>query len=257
MVWHRENAVNAYLDSVKLCKEMKSTCFKKMEPQSTEFISALAAGMNAQLIVEVCSAASQSTVGLAAAARQTGGRFICIVAETQTQTEIYKAVKELGLENTTEFVIGDAKEFLPKYPNVDFALIDCKIKEYPDLLKLLNVNPTRAAVITNNLFDGKLTAAWEKRLEKKVGVKSTTLPIGKGIQVTKIGDNILESCEAQFRDAGSGDRDTKSCACNAKGGRKDKRSKWIVQVDERTGEEHVFRVFTHRSKPTCIKSVSL
>lgn len=39
-------------------------------------VSALAAGMNAKLMVEVTSEVSSSTVALAAAARQTGGKVV-------------------------------------------------------------------------------------------------------------------------------------------------------------------------------------
>ena len=52
---------------------------KSIEPESPELISALAAGMNAQLIVEVSSAPSATTIALAAAARQTCGRLVCIL----------------------------------------------------------------------------------------------------------------------------------------------------------------------------------
>lgn len=45
------------------------------EPDGNEFISALAAGMSAKLMVEVTSDVSPSTVALAAAARQTGGKY--------------------------------------------------------------------------------------------------------------------------------------------------------------------------------------
>ncbi|KAH9330028.1 hypothetical protein KI387_002136, partial [Taxus chinensis] len=56
---------------------MKST---NAEPNISEYLSALAAGMNAKLILQVCSTAalapSTSTIALAAAARHTGGRLI-------------------------------------------------------------------------------------------------------------------------------------------------------------------------------------
>ena len=47
-----------------------------------EFISALAAGKQAKLMVEVSTEGiTPLTIALAVAAKQTGGRFICILVE--------------------------------------------------------------------------------------------------------------------------------------------------------------------------------
>ncbi|XP_021677858.1 uncharacterized protein LOC110662986 isoform X2 [Hevea brasiliensis] len=66
--WSAENATKAYLRALKMGKRSK-------EPDMAEFISALAAGNNAQLMV-VASArvAGSTTLPLVAAAQQTGGQ---------------------------------------------------------------------------------------------------------------------------------------------------------------------------------------
>lgn len=58
------------------CSKKNQNCEScgTQEPESNEFISPLAAGMSAKLMVEVTSDVSPSTVALAAAARQTGGK---------------------------------------------------------------------------------------------------------------------------------------------------------------------------------------
>eukprot|EP01018_Ginkgo_biloba_P023416 Gb_40335 [translate_table: standard] len=243
MGWSPESAANAYLDTIKLCKldhEKNHPCFRNTEPQSTEFISALAAGMNAQFIVEVCSSATPSTIALAAAAKQTGGHLVCILPKNiDTLTESMRAMKELGLEDSMEFIIGDAKELLPQYKNIDFSLIDCKTDDYAALFKLLNVNPTRAVVLANNLFDRNATEAYARTFKRKPGAKSITLPIGKGIEVTRIGTQPSETP----KDLATADRKFNGCTVP-----KGNEGRWIVQVDQRTGEEHVFRVSRNRSK---------
>ncbi|KAK6777311.1 hypothetical protein RDI58_024028 [Solanum bulbocastanum] len=74
MEWSSKCAANAYLDTLKLCSKQNENCSSSgtQEPDGKEFISALAAGMSAKLMVEVASKISPSTVALAAAARQTG-----------------------------------------------------------------------------------------------------------------------------------------------------------------------------------------
>uniref|UniRef100_A0A6N2KK51 Uncharacterized protein n=1 Tax=Salix viminalis TaxID=40686 RepID=A0A6N2KK51_SALVM len=55
MEWSATSATRAYLDTLKLCGNHKKRYDSWMtkEPGSNEFISALAAGMKAKLIVEV------------------------------------------------------------------------------------------------------------------------------------------------------------------------------------------------------------
>ena len=165
---------------------------KSKEPESTELISALAAGMNAQLIVQVWwgTSATASTIALAVAARQTGGRLVCIVPEAKALTDAHVALNRVGFHETIEFVIGDATEVLQNYKNVDFYLVDCTKEDYADLFKHLNLNPSLSMLVENNVFDRKATPAIPKSINKKMGAKSTILPIGKGMEVTRIGNKI-------------------------------------------------------------------
>ncbi|CAL9099729.1 unnamed protein product [Musa textilis] len=87
MVWSGENAADACLDTlISLAQDSgrrrrRNDGHPSAEPASDEFVSALAAGMGAKLTVEVSPEASQSTGALAAAARQTGGRLVCVIPE--------------------------------------------------------------------------------------------------------------------------------------------------------------------------------
>ena len=155
-------------------------------PHSTEFIAALAAGIGAELIVEVSSCASPSTIALAVAARQTGGRLICILSKSEALLDAMVAMKELGLSRVVEFIIGDAEDILPQYSDVDFALIDCRRDQYVELFEILRFNPNRAVVVADNLYDRKATAAYSKIIKNRPGARSITLPIGKGIEVTRL-----------------------------------------------------------------------
>ena len=230
----------------KLDGEKKHPCMKKsIEPESPELISALAAGMNAQLIVEVSSAPSTTTIALAAAARQTCGRLVCIFPAKPDTLQADSSMQEFGLEDTTEFVIGEANELLPSYKNVEFCLIDCKLTQdcSASLFQLLNINPSLAVVVANNLLDRTTTGAYDRTFKKIPGAKSITLPIGKGIEVTRIGTYNSSSSQTQNKGIITDSR----CTSHAFRGN-NKKSKWIVHIDERTGEEHVFRVVKHRAQ---------
>jgi len=80
---------------------------------------------------------------------------------------------------------------LPRYKNVDFTVIDCKLTEnYQGLFKLLNLNPSRVVVVANNMFDRKATTTYARTFKRKPSARSVTLPIGKGMEVTRIGTII-------------------------------------------------------------------
>ena len=197
------------------------------EPGSNEFVSALAAGMKAKLIVEVTSRASSSTIALAAAARQTGGRLVCILPEPVLD-ESEEVIRNSGLKDQVEFRTEDPSELLPNYENIDFSLVDCKDEKYTKLLNLLDVNPTRSVVVANNLGgDKKGLGGYVRRKDEKVDVRSLKHPIGKGMEVTMISMNDENDKRLGVR----GHHSKKRC-----------KSKWVAKFDEESGEEHIFRV---------------
>ncbi|KAJ4956380.1 hypothetical protein NE237_013163 [Protea cynaroides] len=239
MGWSPSSATNAYLDTLKLCRNhLKSQdSWETPELQSNEFISALAAGMSAQLIVEISSGEFPSTIALAVAARQTGGRLVCILPEPETLAESTQAIKESGLNDLVEFKVGDPAELLPNYNNIDFSLIDCKTDNYMRLLNLLDVNPRKSVVVANNLVEGRKGLEGHfKVMKDKAAVKSVKHhPIGKGMEVTMIGRSN------KFRRGRKG-VSIPQAEKNGNEVRRTGKSEWIVRIDEDSGEEHLFRV---------------
>lgn len=195
-----------------------------IEPDTDEFISALAAGNNAQLMVAASAsfaAAFSKTLALVSAARQTGGRVISILPDHNV---VHSLIKALGHENATHvhFVVGDGQTVIVnEYREVaDFVLIDCDLKSHERIVRALRCgrNPNGLTVVGFNAFgDGSWRSGGSRT--------SQLLPIGDGLLVTKI------TATAVTLDDGE---------CNA--GKR--RSQWVVRVDKCTGEEHVFRVRT-------------
>ncbi|XP_061372883.1 uncharacterized protein LOC133315302 [Gastrolobium bilobum] len=232
MEWSATCATRAYLDTLQLCNNHKREygSWRMQEPGSNEFVSALAAGMKAKLIVEVTSRASPSTVALAAAARQTGGRLVCILPEPVLD-ESKDVIRNSGLEDQVEFRTEEPSKLLPYYENIDFSLVDCTYENYARLLNLLDVNPTRSVVVANNLFGDKKgldLGGYVRRKDEKVAVRSLKHPIGKGMEVTMFSKND----EAEMRLFG----------VRGHHSRKRNKSKWVAKFDEESGEEHIFRV---------------
>lgn len=197
------------------------------EPGSNEFVSAIAAGMKAKLIVEVTSRASSSTIVLAAAARQTGGKLVCILPEPVLD-ESKEVINNSGLKDQVEFRTEDPSQLLPSYENIDFSFVDCKDESYAKLLNLLDVNPMRSVVVANNLVGDRkgLGGCVRRKDDGKVAVRSVKHPIGKGMEVTMISKND-ETDKRLVRGQHSRERN---------------KSKWVAKFDKESGEEHIFRI---------------
>ncbi|KAK6135273.1 hypothetical protein DH2020_030994 [Rehmannia glutinosa] len=199
--WSAENATNAYLRTMRMGKNAK-------EPNGAEFISALAAGNNARFTVVACGGASDSTtLALATAAQQTGGRIVCILREEE---KLYSSKINLGANaNNVEFVIGDAKDLLLNiYKDSDFVAIDCNLENHEAIISALQEKAKHNQNNNNNTivlgYNAFCKESW-----RNSALKTQLLPIGEGLLLTRT--------------------------------RKSK-SNWVVKVDKCTGEEHVFRV---------------
>ncbi|KAJ4827848.1 hypothetical protein Tsubulata_012994 [Turnera subulata] len=239
MEWSATSATDAYLDTLKLRCNDKWRCDSRVtrEPGSNEFLSALAAGTKAKLIVEVTSGVSPSTAALAAAARRTGGRLICILPEPNL-AESKQVIKDLGLKDMVEFKTDDPYKVLPNYEKIDFSLVDCMNEEHTRLLKLLDVNPRRSVVVANNLVgENKGLGGQVRGMEDKAVVRSMKHLIGKGkgMEVTM----IEESNDFVDKKDQCPQPQMLRCDVNRKNHCS---SKWVVKVDEESGEEHIYRV---------------
>uniref|UniRef100_A0A7C8ZDB9 Uncharacterized protein n=1 Tax=Opuntia streptacantha TaxID=393608 RepID=A0A7C8ZDB9_OPUST len=184
---------------------------KRGEPDVAEFISALAGGNNAQLMVEVCwSIAGPATLALVAAAHPTGGRVVCIVPGMK---EVQLSKSELsGHLDSVELVTGDPHTLLTnQYKGADFLVVDFRINDQEVIFSTGQKN--KGLVVGYN--------AQQMVPSKELG--GHFLPIGEGLLVSNV--------PKTSRSRGYGTGATRKV-----------RSKWIVKVDNCTGEEHVFRV---------------
>ncbi|XP_049411211.1 uncharacterized protein LOC125874374 [Solanum stenotomum] len=208
--WSPESATKAYLKAIKMGKSAK-------EPDVSEFISALVAGNNAQLMVVACAGAADSTtLALVAAAQQTGGRVICILNEFDKLNPSIEFLQHNAMH--VEFVIsGDAKTLLVNdYKRADCVVIDCNINncEGKGIFKTARRIGGNNAIVLG--YNALRMGSW-----KCESFNAHLLPIGEGLLVTRRGSDF---------------------------GVSEKKSRWIVKVDQCTGEEHVFRVRSPHGK---------
>ncbi|KAF3971782.1 hypothetical protein ACB098_06G187600 [Castanea mollissima] len=220
LVWSPETASKAYIDTVKFCELYQ-------ESGVAELVSAMAAGWNANFIVETWSKGSimATSIGLAVASRHTGGRHVCIVTDEQSRLEYVEGMVEAGM--SPEIIVGEAEEVMDELSGIDFMLVDCTRKDFTRILRLAKLS-SRGAVLACKNASSLRTAStfkWRSVLDGNGNggslrlVRSVFLPVGMGLDIAHV-------------------------AASGNGGNSGSSSgsvKWIKHVDQRSGEEHVIR----------------
>lgn len=139
--------------------------------------------------------------------------MVCICCD---QIESDASRKALGVHgDRVEFVVGDVKTLLlGEYKGADFVLVDCDITNAKEvfLAAFKGANKNGAIVVGYNV---------KHRVSRWRQLKASFLPIGEGLLVAKIDPNIVKVNDDKVVQ---------------------RKSRWIVQVDKCTGEEHIFRV---------------
>ena len=162
---------------------------KLIQPQCMEFLSALAAGNQAKVMVQVLSneGVNPLTIALAVATKYCEGRFICFLDQQEDIENCKAQLSCYDLEDVVEFMHGNPCEVIIKLKKIDFAVIDCKFKDHLRLLQIIDVNPRGSVVVVTNLVRKGNGAGFGEVVREKRGVECVTLSIGEGMELTRIG----------------------------------------------------------------------
>ena len=156
---------------------------RNLEPVSAEFLCALAAGVGAKRLLEIGGSSGISTIALATAARNTGGRLTSIEIVPERQRESRETLGALALDGFVDYICRDAAEVLPGLGELDLAFIDCEKEDYIRFFDMLRIAPG-GLVVADNIVSHGLTA-YVEHVRGRDGVESITLGVGKGLEVTR------------------------------------------------------------------------
>src|SRR5581483_2553346 len=94
-------------------------------PATGQLMNLLAKEREAKTILEVGSSYGYSTVWLAEAARETGGKVISLEIHSGKQEHARESIRKAGLDEFVDFRFGDARELLAKLKGkLDFLYLD-------------------------------------------------------------------------------------------------------------------------------------
>ena len=156
------------------------------------FLNMLAKGCKAQLMLELGTSYGYSTIWLAEAARETGGKVISLDVAGYKQAHAAEALARAGLGGLAEFHAGDALELLPTLDGpFDFVLVDLWKDLYGPCLELFYPKlAPGAAIVADNMLrpvgDRSNALAYRRLVASKPGMRSVLLPIGQGLEVSRL-----------------------------------------------------------------------
>ena len=108
-----------------------------------------------------------------------------IEIEPARQAESKRTLADLGLADRVEYVLADAGEVLDRYADLQFVLIDCEKHDYVRFFDRLRLAPG-AVVVADNILSHHIQD-YVHHVRTVPGIESVTLPIGKGLEVSRIG----------------------------------------------------------------------
>lgn len=183
-----------------------------------ELVSAMAAGWNANFIVETWSQGGvmATSIGLAVAASHTGARHVCIVPDDQSRSEYAEGMVDAGM--SPEVIVGEAGEVMDELVGIDFLVVDCRRKDFARLLRLAKLSSRGAVLVCKNASSRSASSfKWRSVLDggSRRLVRSVFLPVGMGLDIAHVATS--------GGNTGSGTK------------------RWIRHVDRQSGEVHVIR----------------
>jgi predicted O-methyltransferase YrrM len=151
----------------------------------------LATGAQSRRILELGSSYGYSTVWLAAAARQTGGKVQSLELRDYKIEHARQALTRAGLSSRVEFHMGDCLETLQELPGLfDLVLLDVWKDVYVPCFELVYPKLAPGGVICadNMLLPESVrpqAEAYRARVRQHSDLDSVLIEVGNGIELTR------------------------------------------------------------------------
>ncbi len=159
-------------------------------PDTGRVLNILIKNAKARSILELGTSYGYSTVWLAEAARETGGRVATLELADYKARHARDALARAGLADLVEIHVGSAVEILPKLAGpYDFVLIDLWKELYVACLDLVYPKLAHGAyVAADNMIYPEVSradAANYQRHIRRLEFDSILLPIGSGVELSR------------------------------------------------------------------------
>jgi len=183
--------VRAVLDELALAAERHDAGiedrllrWRVLEESAGELLAVLVRSTRAKEIVEVGTSRGISTLWLADAVRDTGGRVMSLDTDADAQEAAAASLAEAGLADLVTFLPVDGGSYLADLPDesVDLLFLDAERTEYPGWWPhpLRVLRPGGLLVADNATSHPEEIAPFAALLAAANGVTTTIATVGKG-----------------------------------------------------------------------------
>jgi caffeoyl-CoA O-methyltransferase len=158
---------------------------RNVERETGRWLALLVRATKAGELLEIGSSNGVSTIWLAAAARQNGGRVTGTEILPERAAEANRNLADAGLDTVAKVVAGDAQATVASLPGpFDLVFIDAEKDDYVDHFEAV-VDRVRIGglILADNAISHDLSA-YQAVLRERSDIETVTIPIGRGVEFT-------------------------------------------------------------------------
>jgi caffeoyl-CoA O-methyltransferase len=158
---------------------------RNVEWETGHWLALIARTMNAPQVLEIGSSNGVSTIWLAAAARQNGGRVTGTEILPERAVEANGNLAAAGLDAVARVVAGDARTTVASLPgSFDFVFIDAEKDDYVDHLDAV-VDRVRIGglILADNVISHDVSA-YQAAVRARGNFETVTIPLNRGVEFT-------------------------------------------------------------------------
>ena len=167
-------------------------------PEGAQVLGLIARAMRAPRILEIGTSYGYSTLWLAEAAKQTGGKVITLDVADYKQAYAAEALGRAGLGEVVEFRTGDALQIIPTLEDgFDLVFVDHWKDLYVAALDLFypKLAPGAVIVADNMLrpsYDRTNALNYRRAVRAKANMTSILLDVGQGLEISRFAGPLEE-----------------------------------------------------------------
>jgi predicted O-methyltransferase YrrM len=158
---------------------------RNVDRETGRWLNLLVRATGARSLLEIGSSNGVSTLWLAAAVVETGGRITGTELISERAAEANANLAAAGLDAVARVLVGDAAESIAEAgAPFDFVFIDAEKDDYVGhFLAVIDLILPGGLILADNVISHDLSA-YQTLLRARDDVETITMPIGRGIEFT-------------------------------------------------------------------------
>jgi predicted O-methyltransferase YrrM len=158
---------------------------RNLEPETAALLALLVRATRARSVLELGTSNGYSTLWLAEAVREHGGRLTSVEIDAGRSAQAAANLERAGLADAVELRVGDAAEALAHSADAhwDLVFLDAERPAYPgywpELLRVLR--PGGLLAVDNVLSHADEVAEFRALVSAEPGVSEALVPVGAGL----------------------------------------------------------------------------